>query len=81
MKQADLVIKNAKIYTNGTFFQGAVAVRDGMIASVCTDSEIPVSYTHLDVYKRQAINRFQIFIVRTAAETAGQIVHQIKWLE
>ena len=28
-----------------------------------------------------AINRFQIFIVRTAAETAGQIVHQIKWLE
>ena len=48
MKQADLVIKNAKIYTNGTFFQGAVAVRDGMIASVCTDSEIPEAEKVID---------------------------------
>lgn len=48
MKQADLVIKNAKIYTNGTFFQGAVAVRDGMITSVCTDSEIPEAEKVID---------------------------------
>ena len=32
------------------------AGRDGVALSLVSDDETPVSYTHLDVYKRQPIN-------------------------
>lgn len=52
MKQADLVIKNAKIYTNQTIFEGAVAVIDGVITSVCTNDEAPEAETVIDAKGR-----------------------------
>lgn len=52
MKQADLVIKHANIYTNGAFFKGAVAVKDGVITSVCTDGEEPEAVKTVDAKGR-----------------------------
>lgn len=37
MKHVDLIVKNAKIYSNGTFFEGAVATRDGKISEITND--------------------------------------------
>lgn len=52
MNQADLVIKNAKIYTNGTFFEGAVAVKDGTITNVCLNGDAPEAVKTIDAKGR-----------------------------
>ena len=54
------------LITNGTIvdpvqgiYKGDILIRDGKIAKIADKIE-PVSYTHLDVYKRQRISRLFI---------------------
>ena len=38
----------------GTFDVSIIEIGDGVIEVLSTNGDTPVSYTHLDVYKRQA---------------------------
>ena len=57
------LIKNLKILDvfSGKYYDKDIFVEDGIISSI--EDNIPVSYTHLDVYKRQTRRRIRVFFL------------------
>ena len=57
MKQKTILIKNVHIVNEGTIFNGDILIEGEYIKeiseSISAKSSNAVSYTHLDVYKRQ----------------------------
>lgn len=48
MTKVDLVIKNGQVYTNGDLFNGGVAIKDGVIVSICKNELLPEAEKVID---------------------------------
>lgn len=48
MSKVDLVVKNAKIFSNGVFFEGGMAINKGKIVSLAADDSLPEANEYID---------------------------------
>ena len=39
--KADLVVRNGRVFVNGEFFEGGVAVKDGKTVAICENRYLP----------------------------------------
>ena len=50
MKAADLVVRNAKVWSQGNLVEGGIAVKDGKIASIASDYALPGADKTVDAH-------------------------------